>query len=72
MRSKPWKWTEEQLNILRKYKGHKINLELARMIGCTKYQVIHAMKKHGIKRTRSEVYALRDKWEKIYCRSFQP
>jgi hypothetical protein len=68
MRSKPWNWTEEQLDILRKNKGHKTNLQLARMIGCTKWQVIGAMKKYGIKRTKSEVYALWDKWEKIHRR----
>ena len=49
------KWTDEELNILRKNKGDKTNLELARMIGCSKSQVIYRMKKHKITRKRRDL-----------------
>jgi hypothetical protein len=64
MRSKPWKWTEKELDILRKNKGHKTNHQLADMIGCTKDQVIYAMNKHEIKRTKPEIDYLWEKCEK--------
>ena len=60
------KWTEEELDILRKNKGEKTNLQLARMVGCSKEQVMYVMKKHRIKRTEAEIDALWEKWEPIH------
>ena len=59
------KWTEEELDILRKNKGDKTNLQLARMVDCSKEQVMYAMKKHRIRRTKAEINALFEKWSPI-------
>jgi hypothetical protein len=59
--SKRMEWTEEQLNHLRVWKSTFTNLEISRKIGCTKNQVIYALRKHKIKRTKCEIKKIFDR-----------
>jgi hypothetical protein len=61
-------WTERELEILKNEIRRKTNLELARIIGCSKCQVMYAMKTHNIKRTRQEITALWDKWAPVHAK----
>jgi hypothetical protein len=60
------KWTEEELEIIRKNKGKMGNPQLAKLIGCKDHQVIYAMRKYNIKRTKKEVDAIWEEAERIH------
>ena len=56
-------WTDEEKDLIRKYKGTRSNKQLAKMLGCTEHQLTYAMRKFNIKRitkvfqTMSKSYA---------------
>ena len=60
------KWTDNEIESLRKMKSEKTNLELSRLFGCSKHQIVYAMKVHRIRRTKVEINALWEKWEPIH------
>jgi hypothetical protein len=55
-------WTDEEKDLIRKYKGTRSNKQLAKMLGCTEHQLTYAMRKFNIKRTWYEYTSLWEKW----------
>jgi hypothetical protein len=55
-------WTDEEKDLIRKYKGARSNKQIAKMLGCTVHQLTYAMRKFNIKRTWYEYISLYEKW----------
>jgi len=55
-------WTEEEKDLIRKYKVTRSNKQIAKMLGCTEHQLTYAMRKFNIKRTWYEYASLWEKW----------
>ena len=55
-------WTDDEKDLIRKYKGTRSNKQLAKMLGCSVHQLIYAMRKFNIKRTWYEYISLYEKW----------
>lgn len=60
------KWTDDEIKLLKKMKSTKTNLELSRLFGCSKHQIVSSMKKYKIRRTKQEIDALWEKWAPIH------